>query len=31
MIKFMHMFDNSKQKEFQGPPKLFKNFQVIQQ
>jgi hypothetical protein len=30
MIQFMHLSDNSKQNEFQGPPKLFKMFQIIQ-
>jgi hypothetical protein len=29
-MKFMHFSDNSKQSEYQGPPKLFKMYPVIQ-
>jgi hypothetical protein len=28
-MKFMHFSDNSKQNEYQGPPKLFKMYPVI--
>jgi hypothetical protein len=31
VMKFMHFSDNSKQNDYQGPPKLLKIYPVIQQ